>query len=136
GRRIPVLLKGATAEDLRHLERHRPYLERLAGTEAIAVLAAGEIAPESATALIGELTVLVPMAGLIDAAAEFERLEKLLARARADLAKAHARLQNQSFVSNAPVAVVAGEKARAAELERTAAGLSTQLERVRGMLRS
>ena len=136
GRRIPVLLKGATAEDLRDLERHRPYLERLAGTETIAVLTAGEIAPESATALIGELTVLVPMAGLIDAAAEFERLEKLLARARADLAKTRARLQNQSFVSNAPVAVVAGEKARAAELERTAAGLSTQLERVRGMLRS
>jgi len=136
GRRIPVLLKGATAEDLRHLERHRPYLERLAGTESITVLAPGEPAPQSATALIGALTVLVPMAGLIDAAAEFERLEKLLARARADLAKMRVRLQNPSFLSNAPAAVVDGETARARALERTAAGLSAQLERVRALLGS
>ena len=136
GRRIPVLLKGAAAADLGHLERHRPYLERLAGTETIAVLAPGERAPESATALIGELTLLVPMAGLIDVAAEFERLQKLLTRAEADLAKVRTRLQSQSFLSNAPRAVVEAEQARAAELERTTAGLSTQLERVGGMLRS
>ena len=135
-RRIPVLLKGACEQDRAYLERHRAYLERLAGIESVTVLAATEPTPQSATALIGELTVLVPMAGLIDAAAEAERLEKLLARAQADLAKVRGRLANSSFVNNAPTEVVAGERDRAAELQRTTDGLGAQLERVRSMLPS
>ena len=134
-RRIPVLLKGACEQDRIYLERHRPYLERLAGVESAQVLAVDEPAPQSATALVGELTLLVPMEGLIDAAAEAERLEKLLARAEGDLGKVRARLANESFVSNAPPAVVSAERERIAELERTVAGLGAQLGRVRSMLR-
>ncbi len=133
-RRIPVLLAGASAQDRDYLQCHRPYLERLAGIESVRLLASDEPAPQSATALIGELTVLVPMAGLIDAKAEAERLEKLMTRAQADLGKVRARLDNESFCSNAPAAVVETERARVAELERTAAGLAAQLERVRAML--
>ncbi|MGC8519236.1 MAG: valine--tRNA ligase [Steroidobacteraceae bacterium] len=135
-RRIPVLLKGACEQDRVYLERHRPYLERLAGIDSAQVLAADEPAPQSATALVGELTLLVPMEGLIDAAAEAERLEKLLARSESDLGKVRARLANESFVSNAPPAVVGAERERVAELERTVAGLAAQLERVRAMLRA
>ena len=47
-----------------------------------------------------------------------------------------ARLANESFVSNAPPAVVGAERERVAELERTVAGLAAQLERVRTMLRA
>ena len=133
-KRIPVLLKGASAEDGAHLEAHEPYLIRLAGIESIRVLGAGEAAPQSATALVGELAVLVPMAGLIDAGAEAERLEKLLKRAEADLAKVRARLANQSFVANAPAQVVEADRARRGELERAAADLAAQLERVRELL--
>ena len=130
-KRIPVLLQGTTAEDLANLQAHRPYLTRLAGIESIRVLAAGEATPQSATALVGGLTVLVPMAGLIDASAESDRLHKLLARAEADLGKVRGRLASQSFLANAPAAVVETEKARQAELERTAASLASQLERLR-----
>ncbi len=133
-RRIPLLLRGASAQDLTDLERHRAYLERLAGLESITPLAETDPAPQSATALVAQMTLHVPMAGLIDASAEAERLGKLLARARADLAKVSARLANGSFIDHAPQAVVAGERERAAELERTAAGLATQLERVQAML--
>ena len=69
-RRIPVLLKGASEHDKAYAERHRAYLERLAGIETLTILAPDATAPESAIALIGELSVLVPMAGLIDVAAE------------------------------------------------------------------
>ncbi len=134
-KRIPVLLQGASAEDRACLASHRPYLERLAGIDSITMLDANETAPQSATALVGELTVLVPMAGLIDAGAEADRLHKLLARAEADLGKVRARLANQSFVANAPAAVVETERARQGELERTTASLTTQLERVRELLK-
>jgi valyl-tRNA synthetase len=132
-KRIPVLLRDASAEDEGYLARHRTWLERLAGIDSITLLAAGSDAPQSALALAGTLTILVPMAGLIDADAEGERLGRLLARAQADLEKARAQLARESFVRNAPEPIVAAERERAAELERSVAGLAAQLERVRGL---
>ncbi|HYB31830.1 MAG TPA: valine--tRNA ligase [Steroidobacteraceae bacterium] len=132
-RRVPVLLKGASAEEERYVAIHRAWLERLAGLESITLLGASASVPQSAMALVGTLAILVPMAGLIDADAEAERLGRLLARAQRDLDKTRGRLANDSFVRNAPPEVVSGERERAAELERTANGLAAQLERVRGL---
>jgi valyl-tRNA synthetase len=99
----------------------------------ITLLAPEAPAPQSAMALAGTLTILVPMAGLIDPEAEAERLGRLLARAQAELEKTRERLGRESFVRNAPEHVVAADRERAAELERTAAGLAAQLERLRGL---
>jgi valyl-tRNA synthetase len=133
-RRIPVLLKGASADDKAHAERHLAYLERLAGIETLTVLAPDATAPESATALIGELTVLVPMAGLIDTAAEIERLTKLLAKAEQEFAKTRSKLSNENFVRNAPPDVVKQERDRQADFERQVTSIKAQLDRLRGML--
>jgi len=132
-KRIPVLLKDASAEDEAYLARHRTWLERLAGVAGITLLGPGDPAPQSAMALAGTLTILVPMAGLIDPEAEAERLGRLLAKAQADLEKIRGRLTSESFVRNAPEHVVAADRERAAELEQSAAGLAAQLERVRGL---
>jgi valyl-tRNA synthetase len=133
-KRIAVLLRDARAEDETLATRHRTWLERLAGLASLTVLPAGSPAPPSAVALVGSLAILVPMAGLIDAAAEAERLGKLLARAQGELTKTRSRLANEQFVRGAPEQVVAGERARVAELERTASSLGAQLERVRELL--
>jgi len=135
-RRIPLLYRNASTRDVGLIRRHHTWLERLAGIEPPRGLGAGEAQPQAATALVGELTLLVPMAGLIDAAAEAERLGKLLARAQADLGKTRARLANDNFVRNAPEAVVSAERQREADLERTATGLTTQLERVQELLKA
>jgi valyl-tRNA synthetase len=133
-RRLPVLLQGATPTDVTLLERHRSYLERLAGLESLTLLAAGAAAPQSATALIDHLTLLVPMAGLIDPAAEADRLGKRLAKAADELKKARGKLANDNFVRNAPEAVVTQERERVADFERTIEGLQAQLSRVRSLL--
>ncbi|MGH8226566.1 MAG: valine--tRNA ligase [Steroidobacteraceae bacterium] len=132
-RRIPVLLTGASDTDRRLLDSHRDSLERLAGLESITELAPDAAAPACAAQLVGELTVLVPMAGLIDAVAEIGRLEKLLGRASSDLAKARSKLADEHFVRNAPQAVVEQERRRQTDLERTLAGLTLQLERIRAL---
>jgi valyl-tRNA synthetase len=132
-KRIPLLLRDARPEDEAHLARHRTWLERLAGLESITLLSEGAHAPQSAMALAGTLTVLVPMAGLIDPDAEAERLGRLLARAQTDLEKTRGELARESFVRNAPERVVASKREQAVELERTARELAAQLERVRGL---
>ena len=128
---IPVLLRNASEQDKTYAARHLPYLEKLAGLESVTVLAAGAEPPESAIALVGDLSILVPMAGLIDAGAEAERLGKQLAKASADLRKTGSKLTNENFVRNAPPEVVEAERARVAELQRTVTSLTAQLERVR-----
>ncbi len=132
-KRIPLLLKGASTQDAAFAARHRAWLERLAGLESITVLAADAVAPQSAAALFGELTLLVPMAGIIDAHAESQRLGRLLGKAREELAKAQAKLANDNFVRGAPAQVVATERQRAVDLERSAGELAQQLERLRGL---
>jgi valyl-tRNA synthetase len=134
GKRFPALLKDPSARDLENVARHRNYLERLAGLTSITVLEPGAAAPQAATATVGELTILVPMADLIDAAAESERLGKRLAKTLQNLAQTRAQLANERFVAQAPAAVVAALRERTADLERAALGLEAQLERVRALM--
>ena len=129
-----MLFKDAAATDRSYAERYRVYLERLAGLESITILEANAPVPQSATALVGDLTILVPMAGLIDAAAEAERLSKQIAKATGDRDKLQAKLTNENFVRNAPPEVVAKDRERVAELERTMDSLTTQLKKVQGLL--
>ncbi len=133
-RRIRLLLQNASAEDRTFAERHGIYLERLAGLESIDMLAANAVGPPSATGLVGELALLVPMAGLIDPAAELDRLAKRIARQQSDLGKLRAKLSNDSFVRNAPPEVVAQDRARVAELEAQTARMRQQSDRVRQLL--
>jgi valyl-tRNA synthetase len=130
-RKIPLLLQNAPVLDRALAQKHFAYLSRLAGLESVNVLAAGEAAPESATAMLGELTLLVPMAGLIDPKAEVERLTKRIAKNESDIGKLNAKLGNDNFVRNAPPEVVAGDRARVAELSAQNESLKAQLERVR-----
>jgi valyl-tRNA synthetase len=130
-RRIDVLLANASDGDLGRVARTRHWLERLAALGTLRALAAGEPEPESAVALLGELRILLPMAGLIDVGAETARLEKRIAKLRQDLAKAEAKLANASFVANAPGAVVEQERARLADFTGELSQLDAQLARVR-----
>jgi valyl-tRNA synthetase len=130
-RRIPVLLRDASEIDWERALRNRPLLEHLAGLSGIERLQPGQAAPQSATALLGDTSILVPMAGLIDAAAEIERLTKRLAKATQDLAKTCAKLASETFVHNAPATVVQAERDRQGEQERMVAGIQAQLEVMR-----
>jgi valyl-tRNA synthetase len=132
-RRLPLLLQQASALDLELARRHERLLMRLAGVEAPQPLAAGAIAPPAAAAIVGELTLLVPMAGLIDPASELLRLGKRCAKLRDEIRRAEAKLCNENFVASAPAAVVTQERERLADFNRTLAGLERQLGQVRAL---
>jgi valyl-tRNA synthetase len=133
-RRLPVLLQHAGAQDLERVQRHCGMLSRLAGLESVRPLAAGESAPPAAMALVGELALLVPMAGLIEPTSELARLAKRVQKLELELARASAKLANDHFVRQAPPEVVAQERSRRAEFERSRAGLVRQIEQVRKLL--
>ncbi len=127
GKPLPVLLQGAGQADLERAASHTLLLERVGRVESITVLDADQEAPDSATALLGDMRLLVPMAGLIDVAAERQRLQKLADRTTQDLEKSQKKLANPNFVSNAPADVVQQERDRVTEFERQLAQVGEQI---------
>ncbi len=127
---LPVLLDGAGPGDVANLEQHQPYLKGLARLESINVLADGAEIPQSATALLGAMKILVPMAGLVDVAAERDRLERLRKKRQIELDRCEQKLSNENFVNNAPPQVVEKEKLRADELRVEIGQLKEQLTQV------
>jgi valyl-tRNA synthetase len=133
-RKLDVLLHHASAQDLEHLERHRHTLMRLGGIGTVQTLAPDQPAPISAVALLGGLEILVPMAGLIDPAAELARLGKRQRKAELDLTKLTSKLHGGEFARNAPPEIVAKDQQRIAELRTEIEQLSAQTSRVTKLL--
>ena len=125
-KRIDVILANANAEDLRRLNDNAPLLNKLAKFESVKVLAVGEEAPMSATALVGDMQVLVPMAGLIDKEAELARLDKEIQRLEGEAKRVGGKLANEGFVAKAPAEVLEKERAKLAEAEQALANLVEQ----------
>ena len=129
-RKLEVLLQNATSRDTEYLDRNLPYLMRLAGVEVPRTLGPAQAAPISAVAFVGTLEILVPMAGLIDPAAELDRLAKQQKKADIDLKKMESKLSNAEFAKNAPAEVVAKDRQRLAELRTEIGQLAAQIARV------
>ncbi|MCG7865242.1 MAG: valine--tRNA ligase [gamma proteobacterium symbiont of Stewartia floridana] len=130
GKPVPVLLANTSESDKLYAERHRPFLDFLAKTESIEILTPQDKEPESATALVGEMKVLIPLAGLIDKAAEIKRLEKEINRLQSDAERTDKKLSNPNFVDKAPEAVVQKERDKLAESRKALESLQAQLEKI------
>ena len=125
-KRIDIIVANTSASDLRRLADFEPLLSKLAKLESVRVLAAGEEAPMSATTLVGEMEVLVPMAGLIDKDAELARLDKEIGRLQGEVQRVGGKLSNQGFVAKAPAEVLEKERAKLAEAEQALAKMVEQ----------
>ena len=130
GRALPVLLQDASDADRRRLDAYLPYLSKLARLAELEFLPSGASAPEAALALVGGMGVLVPLAGLIDTAAEQQRLDKEIARLGQERDKLKGRLDNSAFVERAPAEVVSKEQARLESLTADLARLESQKARL------
>ena len=123
---LPVLLKNVSAEDQRRLSDNEQFISALAKLESITVLADDDNGPASATAVVGDLSLLIPMAGLIDKDAELARLDKAIDKLTKDADRVRGKLNNENFVGKAPEAVINKEKAKLAEAESTLAKMVDQ----------
>ncbi len=131
GKPLSVLLQNGSPQDRRRLDANRHYLLFLGRLASITWLGAQEDAPESATALVAELRILIPMAGLIDKDAELKRLAKEIEKLRKDLERSEKKLSNPSFVERAPLDVVEKERKRVEEMRSSIANLEEQATGIR-----
>jgi len=133
GKALTVLLRNGDQNDQLRLAQNSQYLRKLAKLAAISWLPQDTAVPMVATALAGELEILVPMAGLIDKDAEIARLNKEIGKLDSDLTRLRVKLGNAGFVDKAPVSVVAKEQEKMQAQQQALATLQEQLERIRGV---
>ena len=131
GKALDVLLANGDARDKTRLEDNAQFLKKLAKLDGIHWLAAGEQAPVAATALVGDLEILVPMAGLIDKDAELARLERETDKLEKDLARIQGKLNNKAFVDKAPAEVVEKEREKMQMQQQALEKLKEQAQRIR-----
>ena len=102
---LPALLDNANDTDLARLEKYQAYLTKFGRIESIETVTADQ-APESATIVVGDMTVLLPLGSLIDPQEELQRLNKEIEKAQKDIDSNQAKINNEQFTSRAPEQVV------------------------------
>ncbi|SQH78139.1 valyl-tRNA synthetase [Shewanella benthica] len=123
---LNALLRGVNEQDKARLEENQTFFKTLAKLESMTILGDDETAPMSTTQLIGDMELLIPMAGLIDVAKEVARIDKLLEKAAAEFKRIEGKLSNQGFVAKAPAAVIEKERAKQVGYQRDIDKLTEQ----------
>jgi valyl-tRNA synthetase len=132
GRQLSLLARNGSDEDRRRMAEHRDLLHALAKLGSSSWLE-GEEAPPSAAQVVGQLELLVPLAGLIDVTAERSRLTRESDKLGKEVERLAAKLDNPGFTAKAPSEVVAKERARLAEISAQRDTLLAQLESLAGV---
>ncbi len=121
---VPLLLQGGNDDDRARMTRFTASLSFLLKLERIEWLANGSDTPPAATAIVGDLTLLVPLEGLVDLGAERARLDKEIARVESEKEKSGTKLAK--FTDKVPAAVVEQERVRLVEWTAQLEGLRSQ----------
>ncbi len=130
---LPILLQNWAETDKLRFEENSLFINSLAKIESAQWLQKGDDAPDSATALCGEMQILIPLAGLIDKAAETTRLNKEIEKIKKGLNGLEGRLNNPSFTDKAPANVVNQVRKQAEEQKNALQQLENQLEKIKTM---
>jgi valyl-tRNA synthetase len=128
GAQIPLAVVDAGTETSLQAMAWGDFIKRLARVSTIDF--PPEVPPHSVQLLIRGDVVALPLAGVIDIAAERTRLEKERAKADADIARVDAKLGNADFIARAPEEVVEGEREKREAAEGRRAKIAEALERL------
>jgi valyl-tRNA synthetase len=128
GAKIPLVIVGADETTSARVKHNEETLNRLARLDSIDF---ADNAPKGAALVVsGETTAALPLAGIIDMAAEKRRLAKEIESAMSDLKKMDAKLSNPQFMERAKEEAVEEAKERKAELEAEIKRFSAALKRL------
>ncbi len=130
---LPVLVQNGSADDEQKWQSHDRLIIHLARLEKVTWLDAATDAPESAIALVGEMQILIPLAGLIDKEAELKRLKKEMEKLNRELSKCTAKLDNPKFTARAPKNIVEKEQQRVTEMTASLQQLEAQSAKIRAI---
>lgn len=128
---LPILISRACDKDIKLIKQNQIYLTKLGKFKSIEVLSKDDQTPESATALVNGMRVLVPFGSFIDAKAEIERLNKELAKIEKEIDGVTGRLNNKAFVDRAPADVIDKTRLQLTTAKNNHQALLEQIEKIK-----
>ena len=130
GKPLPCFIQKLNTSDEVYVRNNLSIISTLAKLESIKQLSENDSAPESATALVGEMKILIPMAGLVDKEQEILRLNKEIDKLIKHQQQLSGKLNNKKFISGAPKMVVEKEQSKLSSVEKALGGLELQLKKI------
>ncbi|WP_154222419.1 valine--tRNA ligase [Marinicella rhabdoformis] len=127
-KKLDVLVTNCGDKDLHCLNTQQDLLKTMARLASVNLLEGEE--PPAATALMGDMKLLIPLAGLIDVAEESARLNKQVAKVTQEIKRAEGKLANEKFTAKAPAHLVEAEKEKLTQNEKALTELQEQLEKL------
>ncbi|TQR19187.1 valine--tRNA ligase [Psychrobacillus vulpis] len=132
-KKVPLYISAKDTETLAVLEANAKYLERFCNPEPLVIGQDIEAPGQSMSAVVTGAVLYLPLQGLIDIDAEKARLEKELEKWAKEVKLVQGKLSNERFVSKAPEAVVAEERAKEQEYLEKHATVLNRLEELKNM---
>jgi valyl-tRNA synthetase len=128
---IAVILSCGSEESLRLMKHNEGAIVGLARVTDLAI-GTDITKPEDASIQVaGDVQIYVPLKGLVDVAAEEQRLLKEIGKIDKEIEQFTKKLENPSFVDRAPAEVVAKEREKLADVTGKKAVLEESLEKIR-----
>ncbi|WP_203333139.1 valine--tRNA ligase [Planococcus beigongshangi] len=114
-KKVPLTISAKDAETHAVLEANSAYIERFCNPETLTIGQNIQAPEKSMSAVVSGAELFMPLEGLIDVDAELARLNKELEKWAKEVKLVQGKLSNERFVSKAPEAVVAEERAKEAD---------------------
>jgi len=132
-KKLTVLLSQANQQDQTFMQTNLPLLKTMARLDSLTLHHDDQEEPPAATALMGEMKILIPLAGLIDKAEESKRIHKQLEKLNQEIKRCEGKLNNEKFVSKAPDHLVDAEKTKLQGYQVALQELNEQLDKLNNM---
>lgn len=111
-KRIPLLIHHATSLDRARVSKYQTILCSFLKLSEINLLEDEQEPPLSASSIVENLELLIPMRDLIDKEAELQRLKKELQKLEQEIERSQSKLSNPAFADKAPKEVIEKEEER------------------------
>ena len=130
GLKLNVLVKTQNSAIQRTLQDHGEYIRELARVEQLETGPNIEKPKVSASSVLGEMDLIIPLEGMMDFQEERKRVEKELKKIEKDLIFLDKKLSNPDFVKKAPVDVIEKDEQRKKSLSLKQAKLEIHLKTI------
>lgn len=113
---VDVFINVVNNEKEELIKEHLSFIKNLAHANSFQVGSSLEKPECSATGVLGDIEIFVPLTGVVDLEAEIQRLDKKLKKVEKDMIVINKKLNNSDFIKKAPANIIEKEKEKIKEL--------------------
>ncbi len=132
-KQIAVILSCGSEQSLRLMKHNEGSLISMARVSDLAIGCGIEQPDDASIQVAGDIQIYVPLKGLVDVAAEEERLLKEIGKIEKEIEMFSKKLESPAFVDRAPAEIVAKERQKLAEVNAKKQVLEESLDKIRNM---